>query len=166
MSQRECAGFNWPGFSVAAGEPIAVRPVRSVVPALPKAVHRCRRPPRQIRLEAADRTVRPVLPWLDVRPAPSSPLLLSQPTVKSIPPVLTRACKFGPPLACSVLGPRLCVCARLLHLPFRIVPRHTPVGCACCSYLRRSAASATNHNRCRICGAPTPPAGIPTAPQA
>ena len=26
MSQRECAGFNWPGFSVAAGEPVGVGP--------------------------------------------------------------------------------------------------------------------------------------------
>ena len=26
MSQRECAGFNWPGFTVSAGEPVAVRP--------------------------------------------------------------------------------------------------------------------------------------------
>ena len=27
MSQRECAGFNWPGFAVSTGEPIARDPV-------------------------------------------------------------------------------------------------------------------------------------------
>src|SRR3990172_10874340 len=27
MSQRECAGFNWPGFSVCAGEPLGVGPI-------------------------------------------------------------------------------------------------------------------------------------------
>jgi hypothetical protein len=26
MSQRECAGFNWPRFSVGAGEPVGVGP--------------------------------------------------------------------------------------------------------------------------------------------
>ena len=26
MSQRECAGFNWPGFSVSAGDPFGVGP--------------------------------------------------------------------------------------------------------------------------------------------
>jgi len=26
MSQRECAGFNWPGFPVDAGEPFGVGP--------------------------------------------------------------------------------------------------------------------------------------------
>jgi hypothetical protein len=26
MSQRECAGFNWPGFSVSAGDPIGAAP--------------------------------------------------------------------------------------------------------------------------------------------
>jgi hypothetical protein len=27
MSQRECAGFNWPGFAVSAGDPFGVGPV-------------------------------------------------------------------------------------------------------------------------------------------
>jgi hypothetical protein len=26
MSQRECAGFNWPGFTVSAEEPVSVGP--------------------------------------------------------------------------------------------------------------------------------------------
>lgn len=26
MSQRECSGFNWPGFSIPAGEPVAGGP--------------------------------------------------------------------------------------------------------------------------------------------
>ena len=33
MSQRECAGFNWPRFSVCAGEPIKVGPSANVASA-------------------------------------------------------------------------------------------------------------------------------------
>jgi hypothetical protein len=29
MSQRECAGFNWPGFAVSAGDPVGVGPEAS-----------------------------------------------------------------------------------------------------------------------------------------